>query len=51
MLRDLEAGAKVEARHLQGDMIERGLALGVEVGLVRTAYAHLQAYQARNGLG
>ncbi len=50
MLRDLEAGAKVEAQHLQGDMIKRGEALGIETGLLRAAYAHLQAYQARHGL-
>ncbi len=48
MLRDLEAGAKVEARHLQGDMIARGENLAIETPLLRTAYAHLQAYQARN---
>jgi 2-dehydropantoate 2-reductase len=47
MLRDLEAGGKVEADHLQGDMIARGTALGVETPLLRIAYAHLQAYQAR----
>ena len=49
MLRDLEAGAQVEAQHLQGDMIRRGKALGIDTVLLRTAYAHLQAYQARQG--
>ena len=45
MLRDLRNGAKVEADHLQGDMIERGERLGVDVELLRVAYCHLQAYQ------
>ena len=47
MLRDLEAGARVEADHLQGDMIRRGGELGLETPLLRVAYCHLQAYQAR----
>ena len=46
MLRDIEAGAKVEADHLQGDMIRRGVALGVDVTLLSVAYCHLQAYMA-----
>ena len=49
MLRDLEAGFQVEATHLQGDMIARGAALGVETPMLRVAYCHLQAYQARRG--
>ncbi len=49
MLRDVQSGAKIEADHLQGDMIRRGDALGVDVDLLRIAYCHLQAYQ--NGRG
>ena len=52
MLRDLRNGAKVEADHLQGDMIRRGNQLGVGVELLRVAYCHLQAYEngrARTG--
>ena len=45
MLRDLQNGTKVEADHLQGDMIQRGVQLGIDVELLRTAYCHLQAYQ------
>ena len=45
MLRDLQNGAKVEADHLQGDMIERGKQLGVDVDLLRVAFCHLQAYE------
>lgn len=47
MLRDLEAGLEVEADQLPGDMIRRGEAHGVATDLLRAAYAHLQAYQAR----
>ncbi len=46
MLRDVQAGANVEADHLQGDMIRRAAALGVEVPLLRIAYCQLQAYLA-----
>lgn len=47
MLRDLESGARVEADHIVGDMLRRGRALGLDVSLLRVAYAHLQAYQQR----
>ena len=46
MLRDLQSGAKIEADHLQGDMIRRAGAHDVDVALLRTAYCHLQAYMA-----
>ena len=45
MLRDLEGGARIEADHLQGDMIGRGATLGVATDLLKVAYCHLQAYQ------
>lgn len=47
MLRDLENGGRVEADHIVGDMLRRGRALGVDVSLLRVAFAHLQAYQQR----
>lgn len=47
MMRDLEAGGRVEADHLQGDMIRRGNALGVGTDLLRVAYCALQSYQDR----
>ncbi|WP_199032919.1 2-dehydropantoate 2-reductase [Ralstonia sp. ASV6] len=47
MLRDLENGGRVEADHIVGDMLQRGRKLGVDVSLLRVAYAHLQAYQQR----
>ena len=49
MLRDLESGARVEADHLQGDMIARGRALGVETEMLRVAFCALQAYANRRG--
>ena len=47
MLRDLEVGGRIEAEHLLGDMIRRGIALDVATDLLRVAYCHLQAYQER----
>jgi 2-dehydropantoate 2-reductase len=47
MLRDVERGAPIEADHIVGDLIRRG---GEAVGpqaLLRIAYAHLKAYEAR----
>ncbi len=45
MLRDIEAGGRVEADHLVGDMIRRGRASGQTVTLLEAAFAHLQAYE------
>ncbi len=47
MLRDLEGGGRIEADHLQGDMIGRGAKLGIPTDLLKVAYCHLQAYQNR----
>jgi 2-dehydropantoate 2-reductase len=47
MLRDIERGARIEADHIVGDLLKRG---GKSVGptsLLRVAYAHLKAYEAR----
>lgn len=49
MLQDLERGGKIEADHLQGDMIRRGAEHGVSTELLKVAFCHLQAYQARRG--
>jgi 2-dehydropantoate 2-reductase len=49
MLRDIEAGRRVEADHLIGDMLARGRALGQPVELLEIAFAHLKAYE--RGLG
>jgi 2-dehydropantoate 2-reductase len=47
MLRDIEKGAPVEADHILGDLLARG---GEPIGagsLLRVAYAHVKAYEAR----
>jgi 2-dehydropantoate 2-reductase len=45
MLRDIERGAPIEADHIVGDLLRRG---GSEArALLRIAYAHLKAYEAR----
>lgn len=51
MLRDLEDGSRVEADHLQGDMIRRARQLGITASGLQTAYCHLQSYANRRGAG
>ncbi|MGH8060631.1 MAG: 2-dehydropantoate 2-reductase [Pseudoxanthomonas sp.] len=46
MLRDLEAGQKVEAAHIVGDMLHRASKAGLAAPLLNAAWCHLQAYQA-----
>jgi 2-dehydropantoate 2-reductase len=47
MLRDIERGAPIEADHIVGDLLRRGDENASP--LVRLAYAHLKAYEARRG--
>ena len=47
MLRDIERGAPTEADHIVGDLLRRGGAQPADYPLLRIAYAHLRAYQAR----
>jgi 2-dehydropantoate 2-reductase len=50
MLRDIERGAPTEADHILGDLIRRGGGASGgpnDVPLLRIAYAHLRAYEAR----
>ena len=47
MLRDIEAGGRVEADHVVGDMLRRARAAGADARLLAAAYCHLQAYEAR----
>ena len=47
MLRDIERGAPTEADHILGDLIRRGGAGPNDLPLLRIAYAHLRAYEAR----
>jgi 2-dehydropantoate 2-reductase len=45
MMRDIVAGADVEADHVIGDLIAR--AAPGETPLLHVAYVHLKAYQAK----
>jgi 2-dehydropantoate 2-reductase len=45
MFRDIQAGARIEADHIVGDMIARGDAAKVPVAKLRTVYTHLKAYE------
>jgi 2-dehydropantoate 2-reductase len=47
MLRDLEAGGRVEADHIVGDMLRRARAAGADARVLAAAYCHLQAYEGR----
>lgn len=46
MFRDLRQGLRVEADHIVGDMVHRGVTLGVPTPLLSLADTHLQVYQA-----
>lgn len=45
MLHDLEAGHRMEAAHIVGDMRDRVRAAGVPAPMLAAAYCHLQAYE------
>jgi 2-dehydropantoate 2-reductase len=47
MLRDVERGGATEAEHVLGDLIARRANAGAEPTLLDVAFAHLQAYAAR----
>jgi len=48
MLRDIERGGPIEADHIVGDLLRRRATQSSPDGsLLRIAYAHLQAYEAR----
>jgi 2-dehydropantoate 2-reductase len=50
MLRDIEAGAPIEADHIVGDLLERGSAARADragPSLLSIAYTHLKSYEAR----
>jgi len=47
MLRDIERGARVEADHILGDLLGRSGAKPGAVSILRIAYAHTKAYEAR----
>jgi 2-dehydropantoate 2-reductase len=47
MLRDIEAGLRVEADHIIGDLLKRGERAGQSAPLLGLAYAHVKTYGAR----
>jgi len=47
MMRDLEQGGQIEADHVIGDMLKRAGTEADSLHMLRTAYAHLKAYEAR----
>ena len=51
MLRDIEAGGRVEADHIVGDMLRQARAAGADASLLGAAFCHLQAYEARRQRG
>jgi 2-dehydropantoate 2-reductase len=51
MLRDIERGGPVEADHVVGFMLREAERHGVEAKLLRIAYTHLKAYEARRAAG
>ena len=47
MLKDIERGAAVEADHVVGDLLARSSQDRQSLSLLRVAYLHLKAYEAR----
>ena len=47
MLRDMEAGGRVEADHIVGWMLDRARRHGVDDTLLSLAFTHLKAFEAR----
>ena len=47
MLRDIERGAPIEADHIIGDLLQRGASTDRDYPLLRIAFTHLKAYEAR----
>jgi 2-dehydropantoate 2-reductase len=51
MLRDLEAGGRVEAEHITGYLLRRAREHGIGDTLLAIAYAHLKSYEQRRAAG
>ena len=47
MLRDIEAGGRIEADHVIGDLIRRGQRAMIETPLLKLVYLQLKAYEAK----
>jgi len=50
MLRDVERNGKTEGEHIIGDMLRRAREHKLQTPLLRLAYCHLQAYEARQSV-
>ena len=51
MMRDMEAGNRVEADHIVGWMLARAREHGVDDAMLSAAYTHLKTYEARRAAG
>jgi 2-dehydropantoate 2-reductase len=51
MLRDLEAGGRVESEQIVGFMLRKAREYGVDDQVLSIAYTHLTAYEARRDAG
>jgi 2-dehydropantoate 2-reductase len=51
MMRDLEAGGRVEGDHIVGWMLERARKHGIDDTVLALAYTHLKTYEARRAGG
>jgi 2-dehydropantoate 2-reductase len=51
MLRDLEAGGRVESDHIVGWMLDRARLHGLDDTVLSMAYTHLKAYESRRAAG
>ena len=51
MLRDVERGGPTEAAHVVGDMLARSREAGLVAPMLRVAWCHLQAHEARQAAG
>lgn len=49
MFRDILAGARIEADHVVGDLIDRADEAKVPVPRLRVIYTHLKTYERRRG--
>jgi 2-dehydropantoate 2-reductase len=51
MMRDMEAGNRVEADHIVGWMLGKAREFGVDDAMLSVAYTHLKTYEARRAAG
>ena len=51
MLKDMERGGAVEADHVVGDLLMRSKQEPRQLSMLRVAYLHLKAYEARRAAG